>query len=113
MADIDKLKKALAFGIRATVKIDEVTQDGWQWIPDTVALVPTLIEIPGLLRDGKEIWEELQDVDDAEKEELRVFVKENFNIYDDELEGVIESVVDWFYQTAVTQSVVRKALKPE
>lgn len=113
MADIDKLKKALAFGIKATVKIDEVTQDGWQWLSDSVALFPTLVEIPGLLKDGKEMWEELQEVDDEEKAELQQFAKDNFDIADDELEEVVESVFDWFYQTAVTQSKIRAALKKD
>ena len=113
MAGVEKLKKALSFGITVVVKVDEVTQDGWQWIPDSVALFPTLIEIPGLIRDGKEIWAEFQEVDDDEKQELLTFAKEKFNILDDELENVVESVFDWFYQTALTQSVIRTALKKD
>jgi hypothetical protein len=113
MAGIENLKKALGLVLHLVDKIDDVTQDGWQWLTDSLALVPTLIEIPGIVKNGKAIWEEVQDLDDAEREELLQFAKEELNLNDDEVEDVVESAFDILDAIADLALKIKEAKKEE
>lgn len=111
MQDIDKLKKAVVFVVHVVNKVDEITQDGFQWLPDTMSLVPTLIEIPGIIKDADEISEELNDLTMEELDELKEVVKAEFDLKDDELEFIIEDAVDLLKATADFAIRVKTALK--
>jgi len=101
------------FALGAFNKVDEITKDGWQWLSDSVALFPTLVEIPAIIKDGKETWQQFQDVDAEEKATLLAKAKAKFDIADDVLEDVVESAFDWLYQTAETAKKVKDALKKD
>jgi hypothetical protein len=109
---IDKLKKALGFILHLVNKVDELVEDEWQWLPDTVALLPSLIEIPGLIKDGKETWEQFKDLDADEREELIEYAKTEFDISDDEVEDIVEAAFDLLDAAADLYERI-KALKDE
>jgi hypothetical protein len=113
MADIDKLKQAVGFVIHVFNKVDNITQDGWQWLPDTTALLPNLIEIPTLIKNAAEIKEELDDLDMFEMDELKEHIKVEFDIIDDELESLIEDALDLLKEAADFGLRVKAALKKE
>ena len=113
MHDVDKLKKALAFVLHLANKIDEVTQDGFSWISDSIALLPNLIEVPSIIKDGKELWGELNDLDEAELAELQQFAKDEFDIDDEELEGVVEAAFDLLFSAGTFYEKAKAALKKE
>ena len=110
---IENLKKALGLVLHLVDKIDEVTQDGWQWLSDTLSLVPTLIEVPGVVKNGRVIWEEFKDLDDAEREELLQFAKDELDLNDDEVEDIVESAFDILDAVADLALKIKEAKKEE
>ena len=74
MAGIKETKEALLFGIGLAMKIDEVTQDGFQWT-EVFELIPPLTKLPEAVSGAEEIPAELADMDEAERAELIEEVK--------------------------------------
>ena len=110
---IENLKKALGLVLHVVDKVDEITQDGWQWLSDTLALVPTLIEVPGVLKSGKAIWEEVQDLDDAERDELNAFAKEELELEDESVEDIVEAAFDVLDAIGDLAEKIKAAKNPE
>ena len=102
MAGIEKLKVALKFAIGLTEGVIEALDDKKLTWLEIVGLSPKsysfsfslLIDLPGLIRDHEELWLELEDLDEAEREELLQYAKDEFDLNDDQLEGVIESALE-------------------
>lgn len=58
-------------------------------------LIDALDEVMDLMKvDWKILTDELQDISDEEHSELRLFIKEKFDIKEDKLEGIIEETFD-------------------
>ena len=94
MASIEKLKVALKFAIGLTEGVIEALDDKKLTWLEIVGLSPKLIDLPGLIRDHEELWLELEDLAEAEREELLQYAKDEFDLNDDQLEGVIESALE-------------------
>ena len=112
MLGIENLKKVLSFVLRLANKVDEVTQDGFQW-QDAVSLFPNLIDAIGVVKSGKDAYNEFLELDDAEKDELLDFIQTEFDIADEDLEDVVESAFDTIFAVADTVQKVKAALKKD
>ena len=111
MLGVENLKKVLGALVAVAVKVDEVTQDGFQVLADSLALVPSVFDVVMLIKSGKDAWAEFQDLDETEKAEVLAFMKEKFDIEDEELEVVVEEAFDVIAVVADFVVDVRNALK--
>lgn len=75
------------------LKIGEALSDGIQ-----VTDVTALISLPEAIVGIKDVPAEIADMDEAEAEELKRFVKDNFDIPNDKLEEFIEKAVAFVVQ---------------
>lgn len=89
---IENLKKLLGFSFSLTKQINESGKDDWQWT-DAFSFIDEATQIPGIAKSFKEIMAELGDLSEAEKAELEVYVKTEFDIPDDAVEGMIENSI--------------------
>ena len=108
---VENLKKVLVATLHLANKIDEVTQDGFQPFSDLAALLPNLVDGVSVIKNAKDAWAEFKDLDEAEREEILAYVKEEFDIADDILEGVIEKALDTISAVADLVVTLRDALK--
>lgn len=86
---IENLKKAIKFGIDFGQQVGEAFKDGYQWT-DLFSFVDELSQTPALIKSGPQILLELKGLDKAERNELEIYVQENFDIPNDKTEGIIE-----------------------
>ena len=84
MAGIKELKDVVYSGL----KIGEALSDG-VGIEDIGALT----SLPAAIAGITDVPAEIADLDEAEAEELKQYVKDNFDIPDDQLEAFIEKAV--------------------
>jgi hypothetical protein len=110
---VENLKKALGLVLHLVDKIEEVTQDGWQWLKDSLALLPTLTEVPGVIKNGRAIWDEVQDLDDDERAELNAFAKQELDLEDEKVEAVVEAAFDVLDAVGDLVDKIKDAKKPE
>lgn len=106
---VENLKKVLAFVLRLSNKVDEVTQDGIQWT-DVLSLLPNLVESVGVLKVGKTAWAEFNDLDDLERDDVLGYVKNEFDIADEKLEGVVESAFEFIFAAGDLVEKVKDAV---
>jgi hypothetical protein len=85
MAGIKELKDVVYAGL----KIGEALSDGIG-IEDIGALT----SLPAAIAGISDVPAEIADLDEAEAEELKQYVKDNFDIPDDKLEAFIEQAVE-------------------
>ena len=81
---IEELKDVVKVGL----DIGEALSDG-VGIED----ISALFGLPEAIAGISDVPAEIADLDEAEKDELKVFVAENFNIPDDKLEEFIEAAI--------------------
>jgi hypothetical protein len=108
----ENLKKVLLFAIKLSEKVDEITQDGFQW-QDAVSLFPNLVDAIGVVKLAKDAYVEFLDLDEDEKNDVLAYVKAEFDIADDKLEAVVESALLVVVNVADLISVVKDALKKD
>ncbi len=95
MAGIEKLKNALnvLFTIGEGVE-DARADDGAVDLQEVLSLVvATGVDLFDVIMNGKELWEELKDLDDSELDELKVWVENEFDLDNDVIEEKIENAV--------------------
>jgi hypothetical protein len=92
MLGIENLKKAVKFAIDLGEQFATSLADGFQWT-DSFSFVDELIQVPGLLKSGKDVVAELKDLDATERQELYDYIKEEFDIADDKVEDVVEQAL--------------------
>jgi len=110
---VDNLTKVLVATISLMNKLDEVTQDGYQLVPDSIALFPNLVDVIGVIKNGKTAYLEFLDLDEDEKGEVYATVKAKFDLLDDKLEDVVEKAFVLIEDAAVLIFAVQDALKKE
>lgn len=106
---IDVLQKGVGLVIGTLNKVDEVTQDGWQTLQDSISLFPTLVEVPWLITHGREVVAQAKDVDAVESETLMTFVQDNFDLEDDKLEVIVEKSLKLLKDAASLVALIKKA----
>jgi hypothetical protein len=91
---IDKTKKLVHFACGLTKQIEEATEDGWQ-LADLFKFFDEAAEIPGVAKSLPEIKKEIEDMDPGERIELYEFVRDEFDLADDNLEFAIEKSLEF------------------
>jgi hypothetical protein len=86
---IEELKDVVFSGL----KIGEALSDGIQ-----VTDVAALVSLPEAISGISDVPAEIADLDEAEAEELKRFVKDNFDIPDDSIEEFVEKAVAFVVQ---------------
>lgn len=90
---IEELKSVVSLGIALGEFVDHIADGlGLSDVPSGIKLVR---HVPGAVAaiKSKKVLPELKDLDEAEKAELKSFIKTEFDIKDDELEIKIESAL--------------------
>ena len=89
---IDNLKKLIKFSCDLTKQIQTSTADGWQWT-DALSFVDDVAQVPGIAKSFKAIGQEIADLSETEREELKTYLQEEFDIPNDKLEVVLENSI--------------------
>ena len=110
---VENLSKVLVTTVHLFNKIDEVTQDGYQVLADSIALLPNLVDVVGVVKNGKMAYAEFLDLDDEEKVEVLAIVQKEFDLNDDVLEVIIEKALLWLENGVDLGLEIRDALKKE
>lgn len=97
MLGIEELKKVLAALVAVGMKVEQVTEDGFQVLSDSLALLPNVMDLVLVIKDGKDAWMQFNDLDDAERDEVLTFIKDKFDLDDDEVEDVVETGLDLIF----------------
>lgn len=90
------LKKVTGFAIGTAGQLYEVFEDGVLKWGESLSFLPTLQEIPDLIKSFPDVPKELGDLDQEEATELVEFVKRTFDIPADKVEETIEEALDLF-----------------
>lgn len=112
MAGIEKLKAAVSVGIRLTEGVLEKLDDKKLTWLEVLGLAPILVDLPALIRDADALYDELQDLTEKENQELLAYVKEEFDVDNDNLEEVVEDALS-VVSALGTLAFSIKALKEE
>ena len=87
---IKELKELVKFGLKLGEALGKALEDGKINLVDALKFLPVLKDLKIALEGASEIPAELKDLDEAELQELKVFIKDEFNLPDDALEAKIE-----------------------
>lgn len=93
MLGIENLKKAIKLGIDIGEQFEVALRDGKFKLAESFGFFDELIQIPGIIKDGKVVIAELNDLDIIEKDSLILFVQQEFDIENDKAEAEIEAAL--------------------
>ena len=82
-------KEMLDFVFTLTKSIDKAMQDGKLDYNDIITIIPAFMKIGLALKGVEEIPKELGDLDKKEMEDLKKYVRDNFDISNDKVEKFI------------------------
>ena len=82
-------------GIQQLKEVVKVGLDIGKALSDGIGIedVTALLGLPAAIEGITDVPAEIADLDDEEKEELKQFVQDNFDLPDDDLEAFIESAI--------------------
>ena len=90
MLGIEHLKTVAKFGIDLGEKTASILEDGKVSAMEALGYLPVLLSVPGIIEHKDDIVNEFKDLSDAERTELNLYIQEDFDIADDDLEVKIE-----------------------
>jgi len=82
-------KEMLDFVFTLVKSIDKAMQDGKFDYSDIITIIPAFMKIGAALKDVQDIPRELADLDKEEMNDLKKFVRDNFDISNDKVEKYI------------------------
>lgn len=91
---IENLKTALAGAIELGNAIDKALADDKFNFSDAPLFMSAFPAIAAAIKSAREAGKEIGDVDQFEREELKTFIKDRFDLTDDILEARLESGID-------------------
>lgn len=91
---IENLKKVVQFGAKLGEGVANILQDGKVELGEAAALLPTLMEVPGILANKDKIKQEAADLSDDERAELKEVFATEFDPADDSLENKVEKSIN-------------------
>ena len=90
MRSIEHIKTLLLFAFTFGDVLEGVMEDGkFEW-QESFDFIPSMTQLPNIIKSLPEIPKELADLDDEEREQLVTFVREKFDIDNDAIEELIE-----------------------
>jgi len=109
MYGIDNLKKFVKFACDFTNQATDSLADGWQWL-DATSFFDEMLQIPGIVKALPDIKQELADLTLEERDELYAYLKQEFDLPNEKLEGFVEDSIA-FVLAALSLVEKWKALK--
>ena len=91
---VENLKKVVLFGAKLGEGVATILEDGKIELAEAASLLPVLMEVPGILSNKDKIKEEVADLSEAERAELKEAFVSEFDITNDTLELNIEKSVN-------------------
>ncbi len=91
---IENLTKVVQFGAKLGEGVADILEDGKVELGEAAALLPTLMEVPGILSNKDKIKEEVSDLSEDEREELKAIFSDEFDPSDDRLENKVEKSIN-------------------
>ena len=89
MSEVKETREVLDFSLSTAMTIDETLQDGFQWT-DLFQYISPLSKLPKALVGIEKVPAELDQMDEEGRGELISFVKDLYNIKDDQAEEIVE-----------------------
>lgn len=96
--DIKETKEALGGVIALGNATGKSMEDGKISWTDSANYLAAIMQLPGAIAGAGEIPEELKDLDDNEKAALIAYVKTEFDIPNEKVEGIVEEGLALAYQ---------------
>lgn len=90
MVGIKETKEVLAFAMSLHMMYDQAKADGKIDMNDVGLIILPVTKLIPAIDNIKAVSEEIKDLDAAEKAELDAWIKQEYDIADDELEAKIE-----------------------
>ena len=88
---IENLKKAAKTVIKLSESIEKAADDGKVTLAEALGVgVSNFAGIVGVFKNGKEIAREFKDLSQAERDELISYVKQEFDLENDNIEEIVE-----------------------
>ena len=91
---VENLKKVVQFGAKLGEGVADILEDGKVELGEAAALLPTLMEVPGILASKDKIKQEAADLSDDERAELKEVFATEFDPADDALENKVEKSIN-------------------
>ena len=91
---VENLKKVVQFGAKLGEGVADILEDGKVELGEAAALLPTLMEVPGILASKDKIKQEAADLSDDERAELKEVFATEFDPADDALEDKVEKSIN-------------------
>lgn len=107
MAGIDQLKQDLATLAKITKAVEGALEDGKISVAEGIGISFKAIDLIKVIKNLKELKEELLDLDVTEAPELAAYFAEVFDISNDKAEEVIEQIVVLAIQLLVSLDVFK------
>jgi hypothetical protein len=101
---IETLKKALGFMLGLGTELASALEDGKVSMAEGLGFIDNLFAIPGLVKDRKQLVDELKNLSDDERQELFTYAAQEFDLANDEVESVVEQAL------ATAQSILELAI---
>lgn len=92
MASLKETKELVGFGLSVAEGIAALS-DGGVSFSDVVKFIEAAKRAPAAFKDAKLVVEEMKNLDEPAKEELKKFIVDDFDIPQDSVEEVIEGVL--------------------
>ena len=99
MPDIKETKEAVSFALQLGNALGSALDDGKLSWSDTPKFMGSIMAAPAAFSGIGSVPTELKDLDAAEKKELMDYVKSEFDIPDDKIEGLVEEGLALAVQT--------------
>lgn len=91
---IENLKKVVVFGAKLGEGVADVLEDGKVELGEAAALLPNLMEVPGIFANKDKIKDEVADLSYEERAELKAIFASEFDPTDDVLENKVEKSIN-------------------
>jgi len=103
---IEKLTEATMIAVSLAEGIDERLEDGkFTWL-EGVTLIPKVIKVGYIINNAKDIWLEVQDLDEAERQQIVATLEEELDLSNDNIEIMVEQA--WAVLIALSSYVKAK-----
>lgn len=91
---VENLKKVVQFGAKLGESAANVLEDGKVELGEAAALLPILMEVPGILANKDKIKQEAADLSDEERAELKEAFATEFDLENESLENKVEKSIN-------------------
>lgn len=110
MAGIESLKAAVSVAISFPFQAAKTIKNKFK-IWDLLAFADEFKELATVIADRQNIADEFKDLDDAERDELLQYAKDEFDIPDDSVEVFVENALTWVDSTLTLINEAKKLKK--